>query len=328
MIRHGSRSPAARLRPTGPGVLIALAAAGVVLWSSGHGFRQDLVVLGGTYALLALGMYVPFILGDRLSLAYNAYLGIGAYAIGLMGTRTGVPMLWAVPVGMAVAATLAVVLGFATRKLSGFYLAAVTLLFGFAFETWLVDSTETTGGSAGIGGIPGLSLFGADVSRADFVIAEVVLVCIVATLLARLRGSAFGITVRAQREADVAVEAMGVRVPTLVLVASALGAAIAALAGSMFALVNHAVLPETFTLNIVLLALFMPLLGGQVTPWGAVLGAAIVTYLTFGLDLFESTGTLMFALAVLVLMIVAPQGILGLVQQLLGRLGLTSRRTR
>lgn len=292
-------------------VTLGLAAL-VVLYASSSGFRQDLTVLGATYALLALGMYVPFIMSGGLSLAYNAYLGAGAYAVALLATRTDVSSLWAIPVGMVISAVIAVAVGLATRKLSGFYLAGVTLLFGLAFETWLIDSQGITGGGAGIPGIPKPELFGWTIGRMPLVVTSVLAVWLFGLLLSRLRRSPYGIAVRGKREVPEAVEAAGINVPVLVLVSLALGAAIASVGGSLFAMMNGQILPESFTLSIVFLAVFMPLLGGQRSPWGAVLGALIVVLFTFGLTLFRSTGSLVFAVAVLLVLRLAPDGILGL----------------
>jgi branched-chain amino acid transport system permease protein len=78
-------------------------------------------------------------------------------------------------------------------------------------------------------------------------------------------------------------------------------------------MMNGVVQPESFDLSLVFLAIFMPLLGGQHTPWGAVLGAAIVVVLTFEIRLFANSGTLLFSLAILVILRLAPQGILGFI---------------
>jgi branched-chain amino acid transport system permease protein len=300
-----------RMQKAQPFFTLALVIVAAI-WFSSTGYRQDLAVLTATYALLALGMYLPFILGNRLSLAYNAYLGIGAYSVGLIGTKTQWPLLFAIPIAMVLSAILAVALGFVTRRLSGFYLAAVTLLFGVAFEAWLGDADSVTGGAAGIGSIPALTLFGQPVDRTAFVIAALLLIWLIAQGLGQLRRSPFGIAVRAQREAPDMVEAMGVPVPALGLVTLAVGAAITSVGGALFALVNRAVLPETFTMTLVFFALFMPLLGGRSSPWGAVIGAVLVTYFTFGLELFEDAGLLTFSLAVLLVLLIAPQGLLGL----------------
>ena len=69
--------------------------------------------------------------------------------------------------------------------------------------------------------------------------------------------------------------------------------------------------PDTFTLNLVFLAIFMPIIGGTGTPWGAVLGALIVVELTLNLPSLHTSGTLLVSLGVLVIMLVAPKGVLG-----------------
>lgn len=302
--------------------LVALAVGLLLLgWVGVNPFRQDLFALAATYSLLALGMYVPFVLSGSLSMAYSAYLAIGGYSVALVSTKTHWSLLTGFVIGAAASAVLAVVLGAATRRLSGFFLVAVTLLFGTAFERWLTSNDSISGGAGGIGGVRALTLFGHEVTRAEFVPALLVLVLVVGILVDRLRKGSFGIALRAARDVPGAVEASGVRVPTLNLVALGLGAALASFGGSVFVVFNSAINPETFTLSIVFLALFMPLLGGQSTAWGAVVGALLVVEFTFNLQSMEDTGTLMFTLAVFVVLLVAPKGILGYLGLALRRLG-------
>ena len=289
-------------------LMIAVAAIALVI---GNPYLEAVTLLTATYAFISLGMYLPFIMGGALSMAYNSYLGVGAYAMALVATRTEWDLAWSIPIGAVLAAALAVVLGMATRRLSGFYLAAVTLLFGIAFSTWLVDAEALTGGSAGIQSLRSPSIGGQPVSNSVLLAITVVTVWLVGLLLSRLRSSPFGIVVRTQRRAAIAVESAGVHVSTLSLVTLALGAMVAALGGSMFAVVNHAVLPESFVVDLVFLTMFMPLLGGQDRPWGAILGAVLVVTFTFQLTFFKSTGSLFFSLAVLLVLVAAPRGILG-----------------
>lgn len=287
---------------------LAIAAIFVV---RGNPYYEAVALLTATYAFISLGMYLPFIMGGALSMAYNAYLGVGAYALAFVATRSDWDLAWSVPVGMLLASAVAVVLGFATRRLSGFYLAAVTLLFGIAFYTWLIDAESITGGSGGIQSIRVPTFGGQPVSDSMLVSITILAVWLVALLLSRLRNSPFGIVVRAQRRAPIAVESSGIRVTTLTLVSLAIGAAITAIGGSLFAVVNHAILPESFAVDLVFITMFMPLLGGQDRPWGAVLGAILVVTFTFQLTFFKETGSLFFSLAVLLVLVLAPRGILG-----------------
>jgi branched-chain amino acid transport system permease protein len=308
-----------------------LVAAGVgvllLIWMSGSGYREDLLVLGCTYALIALGMYLPFVMAGSLSMAYSAYAAIGAYSVGLVSRETALPGWVGWIAGALVSALIAVVLGMSTRRLSGFYLAAVTLLFGTAFEGWL-GTFGVFGGAGGIGGIRPPSFFGLEPSRPVMVAMAMAFVILLATLLERVRRSPFGAVVRTMREHALPVEASGVRTADLTSVCLAVGAAVASAGGALFASFVGGVTPETFTLNIVFLAVFMPLIGGRGTAWGAVLGAGLVVEFSLNLSMFETSGQLVLAIAVLVILLVAPAGVLGYLGRLpdLGRRALGGRR--
>jgi branched-chain amino acid transport system permease protein len=310
------------LVPVASTLVLAVAA---IAWSTTTGYRGDFALLCAMYSLVGLGMYVPFVMGGALSMAYGAYVAVGGYSIGLIATKTGLWLGLAFPIGMVVSAAVAVVLGVATRRLSGFYLAAVTLLFSIAFQEFLLSS-NFAGGATGIAGIRRLHIFGLGVNRTTVIGASIVTVWLVAVLLANLRRSPYGVAVRSQRERRAAVEAAGITVDTLQLVSLAAGAAIASLGGALFVLSQGSVQPETFTVELVFLVLFMPLLGGQYTPWGAVLGAVLVGLFTFYLTFFKSSGTMFFALAMLAVLLIAPGGVLGWAQQLGTKL-LAARKT-
>lgn len=314
MSRHATRVR----RMPGLGGL-AMGVVGLVLlllWAGDDAYKQTLATTTATYALVALGMYVPYLMAGSLSMAYSAYAGIGGYAVGLLSNHTNLPLWMAWIFGPIVAAVVAVVLGLVTQRLSGFFLAAVTLLFGMAFTAWLIDAEGISGGSAGLGNLRPLDLFGWQPSYHQLVILSGIAVVIVAYLLDRLRMSPWGVVVRTMREAPIAVEAAGVRVPVLNLVALALGAAIAATGGGLFTYASGSVAPETFTLHLVFLAIFMPLVGGSGTPWGAVVGAVIAVQLTVNFPWSEASGTLVLALGVLVILLIAPRGVIGYASRL------------
>src|SRR5262245_4073907 len=129
-------------------IISAVFLAAAMQWVGDNGYRQDLLVLSATYAFIALGMYIPFIMGGLLSAAYNAYAAVGAYAVGIIAESTELPLPIAWVAGALISALLATALGLVTRRLSGFYLAAVTLLFGSAFQSWLTSAQSVTGGAA------------------------------------------------------------------------------------------------------------------------------------------------------------------------------------
>jgi branched-chain amino acid transport system permease protein len=292
-------------------VVSGLGAVALVLYGSAASFRQDYVVLICTYGLLALGMYLPFILSGSLSLAYNAYLGMGAYACAVFSTTLGQSSLWGVPVAMALSVVVAVLLALVTRSLVGFYLAGVTLLFAISFQVFLLDQVDLTGGPVGMAVLKPI-IFGHRVSRYEVMIAGVVLVWAIALAMSRIRQSPFGVVLRLRREVPEVVEASGISSASVSVVALALGAAVGSLGGSLFGIMGGVAQPESFGLHIVFLAIFMPLLAGQGSPWGAVLGALIVVVLTFELTFLEDAGTLLFAIGILLVLRLAPQGLLGI----------------
>jgi branched-chain amino acid transport system permease protein len=303
-------------------VLGLIAMVAVLLWVGGSGYRQTLILTTVTYALVALGIYVPYVMSGSLSMAYAAYAAIGGYGVGLISNKTGLPMWLAWIIGPILAAILAVLLGMVTRRLSGFFLAAVTLLFGLAFAGLLKDAQSFTGGAVGLGQLRKLTLFGWQPTAYQLMVGSAIAVCLIAFLLDRTRMSPWGVTVRTMREAPRAVEAAGVRVPTLNMVALGLGAAVAAIGGAVFTYSVGSVTPDTFKLDLVFLAIFMPLLGGSGTPWGAVLGAVIAVWLTLNFDLpnVELSGTLVLAVGVLVVLLIAPRGVIGYADRLRKRL--------
>ena len=309
-----------------PPFVAALGAVLLLVWMGDSGYRQDLLVLACTYALIALGMYLPFVMAGSLSMAYSAYAAIGAYSVALVSQETELPLWLGWLLGAVVSAAIAVVLSLSTRRLSGFYLAAVTLLFGTAFEGWLA-TFDVFGGAGGIGQIRAPSFGGWEPDRTGQVVLALVIVLVLAALLDRVRRSSWGALVRSMREQPLPVEASGVRVADLVSVCLAVGAAIASFGGALFASFVGGVTPETFTLNIVFLAIFMPLIGGRNTAWGAVAGALLVVELSLNLDLLETSGQLILAVAVLVILLIAPAGVLGYLGKAL-RLGTRARPPR
>lgn len=301
-------------------LITVVVVAAVLLWMGPSLYRQDLVFLAATYSLIALGMYVPFVLAGSLSMAYSAYAAIGAYAVALISVRTGLSMWWGWILGALAAAAVAVLLSLATQKLSGFYLAAVTLLFGIAFEHWLIDGPSFTGGSAGISGVETVTMFGWEPPRYALVVFAILFVCLIAVAVDRLRKSVWGLMLQAARDNRNVARSSGVNPAHLTVVALAIGAAIASTGGSLFTVSVQAVTPETFTLSIVFLAIFMPIIGGRGSAWGAPLGALIVVIVTLNMPGYQGSGELLLAGAVLVILIVAPGGVIGWSQNVLGRM--------
>jgi branched-chain amino acid transport system permease protein len=291
-----------------------------VFWVGQDLYRQDLLTFGCVFGLVALGMYIPLVLSGSLSVAYNIYFAIGAYAVGMIAGAGVVPLLSSVPAALVVATLVAIAVGTASKGLTGFHLAVATLAVAQASDRFLVQADWVTGGATGLGNIPRVDLLGHQLQRPVLLIAGLVLVWSMAVAVNRLRDSIWGCALRLQRDAPVAAEACGVPTELSRIVGLGIGAAIASLAGVFYALVNQFIIPESFTLAVVFTVIFIPVIGGTRSAWGCVVGAALVMVVNEAGSQFSVSGALVFAVGVLAVLMLAPEGALGLLYALARRI--------
>lgn len=250
------------------------------------------------YMLLALGLNVVVGWGGLLDLGYVAFYGIGAYSYALLSSnQLGVhlPTLVTVPLVVVIGAVAGLLVGLPSRRLSGDYLAIVTLFF---FQLFLVVVTNgdhlfgrnVTGGSNGIGGVEAnvdpFNLFGRDlvvstsgIFNVWYLYVALAFFVVVFVLLRFVNHSRIGRAWRSVREDPLAAELMGMPVNWLKLLAFSFGAAVAALSGTLFAGLNGGVFPTTFAFPLLIIVYTMVILGGSGSQAGVVVGAILVNVL-------------------------------------------------
>jgi branched-chain amino acid transport system permease protein len=292
----------------------ALLAASLPFWMS----RGDLFAYGIftlLYILLGLGLNVVVGNAGLLDLGYVAFFGFGAYSYGLLSSAyygNHWPAVATIPLIMVATAAVGLILGLSSRRLLGDYLAIVTLFFGQAFVVFVnaanpkVHGQGLTGGPNGVADIDPLGFFGYELTSRDqqfFFLLGVVVVVVAA--LHFLSESRTGRAWRALREDPLAAEAMSIPVNRLKLMAFAIGAAIAGLAGCIFASVLTAVTPGNFAVSILITIYAIVILGGIGSITGVVLGAIVinVSFQFLAPENPQSNARVLF-LAVLVLLIV------------------------
>ena len=229
---------------------------------------SNLVLSLGTNALLALSIYLTLSCG-MLAMANAAFMGIGAYTASLLTMNHGWPFPAVLAAGMAAPAAVALVIGGPTLRLSGVYLAMATLAFGEVVRLAILHAEGLTGGALGLNGIP-------QETQWYHVLGAFVLVLF---LLARLRRSKIGRAFEAIKEDETAAGLMGIDVNGHKLLAFALGAAIAGLAGALNAHLTFFIGPQEFGFDRGVEILTMTVLGGIDGLFGPVLGAFIITLL-------------------------------------------------
>ena len=254
--------------------------------SEGNLFNYGIFIL--IYALLALGLNVVVGFAGLLDLGYVAFFGFGAYAYAfLSGTHSNKghtyahnwDAQWSILAAVVLCAVLGLFLGSSSRRLLGDYLAIVTLFFGQAFVVFTnaADPYGITNGSNGLANVDPLTFFGftIDTTRGYywFLLGCVVVVLIVLYCISESRtGRAW----KASREDPLAAELMGMPVNRLKIMAFSLGAAIAGLAGSVFAAAQTGAFPQNFGTQVLILIYAVVILGGTGSLTGMIVGAIAI----------------------------------------------------
>jgi branched-chain amino acid transport system permease protein len=288
----------------------------------------QVLIFGAT----AMGLNIVVGLAGLLDLGYVAFLGSGAYVAATMSQSAFATIGWKPPflvvvlLGAAVAATLGLIIGSPTLRVSGDYLAIVTLGFGeiFRFAMFNLDGNNgpnLTNGPNGIPGIPDLKIgsfnfgddhvvAGIDLGRfSNYYFLLLVFMGGVIMVFTRLNNSRIGRGWVAIREDEKAAEAMGVNVFGLKLLAFAVGAFLAGLAGTIKAHQDGAVSPDQYIFLESAFLLAAIVLGGMGTIAGVLLGATILKLLPEKLRFFSEYRLLLFGLLLVLMMRFRPEGL-------------------
>lgn len=236
-------------------------------WQAFWATYSTVVLSVGVNGLLALSIYLTLSCG-LLSLANAAFMGIGAYGAALLTMNLHPPFPLVLLAGALLPGVVALLIGIPTLRLSGVYLALATLAFGEVVRV-VFTNLEMTGGPMGLVGIPPLTQWW-------HVILALVLVVY---SLARLRRSKIGRSWEAIREDEVAARAMGINATYYKLLAFALGACVAGLAGALNAHFTFFLSPKEFGFDPAVDILTMAVLGGAGSFVGPIIGATLLTVL-------------------------------------------------
>jgi branched-chain amino acid transport system permease protein len=272
--------------------LVALALALVAplnsvgrIMAPGSDWKSILFFPIGIYMLLAIGLNIVVGQAGLLDLGYVAFFAIGGYAMALLGTKQHWSFWLILPVAIILSTTAGVILGAPTLRLRGDYLAIVTLGFGEIIRI-TANNSNWMGGPRGVSGIPHppsvhgvrqLSYGVLDPRPYYYLVLAAIVVVIF--VVRRLERSRVGRAWAAIREDEDAAELMGVPTFKFKLWAFAIGAAIAGMAGTLFATKVIFITPDNFPLLVSILILAAVVLGGSGNMPGVILGAFVVAWL-------------------------------------------------
>ena len=306
-------------------VALALAAiAGLIVWPMSFN-RYGLFILSqwAVMTIAAMGLNLTLGYAGQVSLAQGAFVGIGAYAAAIMTTQ-GLPLIAALGVAIVVCFAIGWLLGYPALRVQHHYLAFVTLAFStlaflvFRNEDWL------TKGIYGISNIPRPHVFGLATNRPlpfyYLCLGSLGLVSLGVWWLIR---SPWGRAFVALRENPIRALSLGIDTRRYTLMAFAIGSALGGVAGTLYAPLTQYIDPVPFNLSLSLDLLMMVIVGGAGFFFGPFLGAMIAVLLPEWLRFTQGYYLMLYAIAVIALLIYSPTGILGIFDRYL-----TERRTK
>jgi len=271
----------------------------------------DVAFFAGIYSLLGLSLNI--VLGEvgLFDLGHTAFYAIGAYVTAILNTRFHLPILALLPVSALAAGLFAWLVTAPVIHLKGDYLCIVTIGLGEIVRLTMINNPfGLTGGPNGINGVEGPSLILPIVSSRAFYYLVWALIGLSVLGLRRLQRSRVGRAWNYIREDEIAAEALGVDVRHYKLTAFVLGAALAGVAGNLYASKQMSVSPESFTFMESSLLFCIVLLGGLGSIPGTILGAIAVTVFPEVFRPFAKYRLMFFGLALLFMMIFKPTGFL------------------
>ena len=226
----------------------------------------------GLLTIVTAGLNVLVGFTGQISFGHAGFYAIGAYAAAVLSTRAGLSPWAAMPVAILVTALVGAGVAGAALRVTGPYLAMVTIAFGIIVEGVLVEWVSVTNGPGGIFNIPKPTL-----RLSYWLITAVAAVAL--TLIANLRRSGWGRAFLAVKGSDIAAESLGLSSYYVRMVAFTVSAAFAGAAGGLFAHLNGYISPDSFSLQTSILFVLALLFGGEGRVAGPVVGSLVLTLL-------------------------------------------------
>jgi branched-chain amino acid transport system permease protein len=251
------------------------------------------------YAILLFGLDIVVGYTGQVSLGHAGLFGVGAYTAGVLVTKLGAPLLVALIASIGVTAIFGAVLALPALRVTGPYLAMVTLAFGTIVQILINEMTFLTGGPMGIT-LTKPPLFGHKLDEREFFWVVAVMLVLSLIVVHRVLRSHLGRAFEALRGSPVASDCMGVSVYRYKVYAFVISAGFAGLAGSLYAYSEQYISPNSYNFELTVLFLLAVIMGGRKSRIGSMLGAAIIVLLPKLLDDVEMFRYVSVGLAVLV----------------------------
>jgi branched-chain amino acid transport system ATP-binding protein len=293
-----------------PIAIVALTGAALLLAAKSDGYTPFVLALVALTAVVGVGLNILVGLTGQVSLGHVGFYAIGAYTVAIL-TLKGVSFWIAFPLAGAVAGIVGFVLALPALRVTGPYLAMVTIAFAFIVQHGSIEWRGLTGGANGLMGLAPPSIGALLFSEREMAMLAVTLAGVSLYAFHRLAQSGWGMAMVAVRDAEAAARSIGLNPVIVKTAAFALSAMFTGFAGGIFAPLMMFVAPDSFPFSQSILFLFAVIVGGAGWTLGPVVGALVSVVLPELLSGLAEYRLLFFGASLLAILWVAPAGVLG-----------------
>jgi len=277
------------------------------------------LVLAGIMAISALGLNIILGYSGQISLGHAAFMAIGAYSSAILTMQFHVPFMFTLIIGVSIAAFVGILVGFPSLRLSGFYLAIVTMALGEAiisiFKNW-----QLAGGNFGIRNIPSPSILGlvfsSEISKYYLILFFLLLSIYISNNLVK---SNTGRAIRGLRDSEIAAQSVGINIAKYKIIAFSLGSALGGLSGVLYAHTVTYIHPTAFGIGLSIEILSIVILGGVGTIVGPIIGSLFWVILPLFIGNIETLSSVVFGVALIAVVLLYPRGLVGILNATLSK---------
>lgn len=271
------------------------------------------------YSLFSLGLNILTGYTGITSFGHAGFFALGAYATAILSTRYGVPPILSIFFASFLTGIAGFIIGLPVIRISGIYLAMVTLGSAEFIRLLAINWESFTGGSLGISNIPALSMLGFYIySEQSFFFFLYPILIISTFVFIRIIDSRFGRSLEAIKDDERAAESIGIPCAKNKLISFFISGVYSGLSGALYAHFDRFISPGTFTFSLSTLVLCMVVLGGMGTISGSILGAVIIVILLEYLQPLGDYRLLVYGLLLAIMISYYPQGLIGILKDILG----------
>ena len=301
-----------------PLTLLVLTSAAALYAAKAQGYTPFVLAMVALTAIVGVGLNILVGLNGQISLGHVGFYAIGAYTVAILSLK-GISFWIALPLAGLIAGAIGLLLSLPALRVSCPYLAMVTIAFAFIVQHLSIEWRALTGGSNGLMGLAPPSIGGVPFTEREMALLVIGIAGLSMFFFYRLAGSAWGRAMVAVRDAEIAARSIGLNPVSVKAAAFMLSAVFAGAAGGIFAWLLAFVAPDSFPFSQSILFLLACVVGGAGWVLGPAVGAVVTVVLPELLSNLAEYRLLFFGALLLVVLWLAPEGILGTVARLFRR---------